>query len=194
MPTDIKPWYLSRTIIGILVSILAKGLAVWGYQISPDLLGDIVTLALTLVSFGGDALAIFGRVRATKAIGRKPGDGPTPLGIGSAMALLLLVGALAGPLAACASREADSPAQRIYALEADYQNVQRAVLAYLASPAALPAVAARLKDAEALAHAAVRAAREAARKGEDVGLPAALAAAREAVERVRRYLEEEAGQ
>lgn len=195
---NIKPWYLSRTIIGVLVSVLAKSLTVWGYHLSPDLQGEIVTLALTAVGFAGDGLAVWGRVKATKAIG-KP-NGGTSAGGGPALAVMLLVATLAGPLAACATPSADSTQQQAYALEADYQTAQRAVLAYVQSEAADPAVVAHLREAEAAVYAtvvAVRAeaaalrrappgSREAERKR--MALAAALAAGREGLTILTRHL------
>jgi len=196
-----KPWYLSRTIVAILVSALAKGLAIWGYALTPDLRGDLVTLILALVGCAGDALAIFGRVKATKAIGRQPGDGDPPLGIGAAVAVLFVVFALAGPLAACATYTAETPQQQAYALEADYQAAQRAALAYVSGPAADPAIAGRVVEAEAAVYAtvaAVRAEAEALRRAPPdspeaarrrLGLAAALAAAREGLATLTRHLE-----
>lgn len=199
----VKPWYLSRTIIGVLVSVLAKSLTVWGYHLSPELQGEIVTLALTAVGFGGDALAVWGRVSATKSIG-KPNDGGPSIGGGHALGALLLAVALAGPLSACATASADLPQQQAWALEADYQSAQRAVLAYVESPGADREVVGRLVEAEAALYsvivavraeaAALRRAPPGSREAERrrMALAAGLAAGREGLAILTRHLQETA--
>lgn len=195
MSTTTKPWYMSRTIIGVLVSLLAKALAMWGYEVSPALEGEITTLVLTAIGLAGDALAIFGRVKATKGIRR-----PRMSGGFAAFLLASMVVVTAGSLSACSFTQAETPQQQAYAIEADFQAAQRAVLGYVTSPDADAEVKARLKQLEAAVYGAVVAMREeaaalrrappesdaAARRR--IALAAAIAAAREAFDALDQYL------
>lgn len=186
MPT--KPWWASKTILGAVIALLAPILGHWGVTITAADQADIVELIATLAAAGGFAVTIWGRITADRPLGRSKDDGGTPLGIGGTMVLLLAVGILAPPLGACATREAETPAQTLYGVEADFQGLQRAALAYVTSDLARPEIKARVKDLEAVAYDAIVAARQAARTGSDVGLPAALAAAQAAIERLRLFL------
>lgn len=180
--TDIsKPWYLSRTVLGILISVAAKALATWGYEIDPALQADLVTLILHLVGFGGDALALFGRVRATRRV-TLGGGGDVAKGL----MLALLLGALVagGPVACAARVETTTSAQAVYALKADFLAAQYAALRYIESPVAAPAAVTAIRAAEGMAYAALVEAEAAAREGADPCLPALLAAADAAVARL----------
>ena len=66
-----KAWWQSRTIIGIVVMLLAQVLKWLNVDIVNEELTDIVTLAMESLGAG---LAIYGRVKARKTIRRtKPG-------------------------------------------------------------------------------------------------------------------------
>lgn len=65
-----KPWYQSRVIWGGIISILAPIAGFLGVEIAPDVASDIATLAATAGGLVGGGLAIWGRLRATKPIGR----------------------------------------------------------------------------------------------------------------------------
>lgn len=68
---DEKAWWQSRTIIGIVVMLLAQVLKWFKVDIVNEELTDIVTLTMESIGAG---LAIYGRVKARKAIRRtKPG-------------------------------------------------------------------------------------------------------------------------
>lgn len=68
---DEKAWWQSRTIIGIVVMLLAQVLKWLKVDIVNEELTDIVTLAMESIGAG---LAIYGRVKARKTIRRtKPG-------------------------------------------------------------------------------------------------------------------------
>ncbi len=71
-----KPWWQSRTIIGAFAVFLGMGLRASGI----DLLNEELTAILTiLLEAGGATLAVYGRVRARKAIKRtKPGGAFNP--------------------------------------------------------------------------------------------------------------------
>ena len=65
--TDEKAWWQSRTIIGIVVMLLAQVLKWLKVDIVNEELTDIVTLAMESIGAG---LAIYGRIKARKTIRR----------------------------------------------------------------------------------------------------------------------------
>jgi hypothetical protein len=82
---DTQPWYLSRGVWGALVSVLATLAAALSHnkvQILPADQDQIVTLVLTLAGAIGGAVALYGRLRATKQITSAPANpnlrGPGP--------------------------------------------------------------------------------------------------------------------
>jgi hypothetical protein len=70
---DSKPLWKSTTFIGVIIMVLAQVAALFGYQFSADDISALTENTDVLVSAGGTAigaaLAIWGRVRATKRIG-----------------------------------------------------------------------------------------------------------------------------
>ena len=60
-----KPWYQSRTIVGIVVMILAQVLRWFKVDILNEELTDIVTLSMETIGAG---LAVYGRVNARKTL------------------------------------------------------------------------------------------------------------------------------
>lgn len=76
MSEETKAWWQSRTIIGIIVLILAQVLKYFKVDIVNEELTDIVVL---LMDFIGATLAIVGRVKARKSIKRTtPGGAFNP--------------------------------------------------------------------------------------------------------------------
>lgn len=67
--TDLKPWYLSKTIWAALVSIAATLGAALGVPIEPEAREGLIEAILQLVSAGAGAVAILGRFSATARIG-----------------------------------------------------------------------------------------------------------------------------
>jgi hypothetical protein len=65
--TEAKAWWQSRTIIGVVVLLLAQVLKLLKVDIVNEELTLLVTLALDTL---GATLAIYGRVKARKAIRR----------------------------------------------------------------------------------------------------------------------------
>ncbi len=66
-----KKWYLSKTIWGVLISVVGKLVAViWGVEIDPaaatHITDTIVVVAGGIGSLAGDALAIYGRTKVGK--------------------------------------------------------------------------------------------------------------------------------
>ncbi len=59
-PTAVKPWYLSRSVIGILVSLIAVITERMGWMVNSD---ELTILVMQLLEFGGLALAFIGTVR-----------------------------------------------------------------------------------------------------------------------------------
>ena len=73
---DEKAWWQSRTIIGIVVMLLAQVLKWLKVDIVNEELTDIVTIAMEFI---GATLAVYGRVKARKTIRRtKPGGAFNP--------------------------------------------------------------------------------------------------------------------
>jgi uncharacterized membrane protein len=69
--TEEKAWWQSRTIIGIVVMLLAQALKWFKVDIINEELTDIVTIAMEAIGAG---LAVYGRVKARKNIRRtRPG-------------------------------------------------------------------------------------------------------------------------
>jgi hypothetical protein len=63
--TDGKPWYTSITIWGLIITGLATLGSVLGYEI-----GDPSGFATEIVQFVGGGIALYGRIRAVKKIGK----------------------------------------------------------------------------------------------------------------------------
>ncbi len=64
-PAGAKPWYLSRAVIGILVSLIAVIAERLGWTVNAN---DLTTLLVQLAEVGGLALAFVGTVRRRTAI------------------------------------------------------------------------------------------------------------------------------
>ena len=64
-PASAKPWYLSRAIIGILVSAVAVFAERMGWMVDSD---ELTILVMQLLEFGGLALAFVGTVRRKSPI------------------------------------------------------------------------------------------------------------------------------
>lgn len=62
---DGKPWYESRTIIAIIVSIIAKICAFAGIEINEE---SMIDLTLLMISASADIVAIWGRSGANQPI------------------------------------------------------------------------------------------------------------------------------
>ena len=60
-----KPWRESRTIIGSIISSIAVGAAMAGVEFDPNQVTELVLGGIALAS---NALAWYGRVKATKII------------------------------------------------------------------------------------------------------------------------------
>jgi hypothetical protein len=72
---DNKAWYASRTIWGVILSIAGKAVAaIFGYEITETDTAQLTDIVVAVVggvaSFVGDLLAWYGRIKATKKIGK----------------------------------------------------------------------------------------------------------------------------
>ena len=63
-----KSWYTSKTIWGSLITIIAMILGAFGYSVGADDQATVTDVLTTIAGFGGTVLAIYGRVKASKAI------------------------------------------------------------------------------------------------------------------------------
>lgn len=66
--TGNKSLLASRAVWGGVIAILAGVAGVAGYAVSPDDQAQLVEIAAAVASALGGAAAVYGRVRATKAI------------------------------------------------------------------------------------------------------------------------------
>lgn len=73
MSEEVKAWWQSRTIVGVIVLILAQVLKYFKVDIVNEELTDIVVLVMDFI---GASLAIYGRVKARKTIKRTRPGGP----------------------------------------------------------------------------------------------------------------------
>lgn len=60
-----KQWYLSKTIVGASITLLACLGGIFGFTVDVQTQGEIVTLIVGAV---GSVIAIYGRVKASKVI------------------------------------------------------------------------------------------------------------------------------
>lgn len=65
---DEKPWYLSKTIWGSLISVAAAFTGMIGMSLDPATQGEIADALVQIVGAAGALLAIYGRLRATDVI------------------------------------------------------------------------------------------------------------------------------
>lgn len=66
--SDHKPWYLSKTIWGALVAILATLGSMIGLEIDQPSQATLVDATLQIVTAAGAVIALFGRLVATDYI------------------------------------------------------------------------------------------------------------------------------
>lgn len=65
-----KSIFTSKTFWGVIVSIISKSLLYFGYEIDSALEQSLNDLIIAVIGLGGDAFAIFGRIKATRVIGK----------------------------------------------------------------------------------------------------------------------------
>jgi hypothetical protein len=99
---DAKPWYLSAGVWGAFVTLLGSALSLLKFRLDPALLDDLRDWVLSLVTLVGGAVALYGRIRATRRLvmAAPPSDGSTKgqnwrMNAAGPLALLLLPAVLA---------------------------------------------------------------------------------------------------
>ena len=63
-----KPWYMSKTVWGSLVAIIASVLGLWDFDMSPADQDRLVEMIVQLIGTAGGFLALVGRFRATRLL------------------------------------------------------------------------------------------------------------------------------
>jgi len=176
-----KPWYLSRGVVGGLVAAVLPLLGLFGVSLSAEDQLQLVNVIVALATSVAGVVAIVGRLKADRPIGKA--DDGFPAGFGHGLAVLLIAVTMVGSLSACAVQQAETPAQRVFALQGQLNGLLATVDHYVHSPdaAARPEVKEALQRATVTAVAAVKSAQAAVRSGRDPAIPAALAAAGAAV-------------
>lgn len=66
--TDTKPWYASVTIWGVIVSLLASVLSLFDLPLDAQLQSDLRDWLLAAATLAGGAIALWGRLRASRRI------------------------------------------------------------------------------------------------------------------------------
>ena len=68
--TETKSVWASKAVWGGLIAVIASLAGIWGYTITPADQASIVELVTSVAALGGGALAIVGRILASKKIGK----------------------------------------------------------------------------------------------------------------------------
>lgn len=65
---ETKSWYMSKTVWGGLIAVAAGAAGAFGYTVAPDDQAQIVEAIVAIATVCGGLLAVFGRVKASKAV------------------------------------------------------------------------------------------------------------------------------
>jgi len=179
-----KSPFTSRTFIGLFVTLLFTVLDRFDVRL-PIEQGELVNV---LVQISGLVLAGYGRIAASKGIALKSSAAKIALAF-----LLVGGGSLAGPVG-CASKtawtaESGTPAQKVFALQSDYNAALMVAATLIDSNQLDDGTVATIRHLDNVAYAALREAQAKVRVKDDPTWPAALAAAREAVEALADYVD-----
>jgi hypothetical protein len=122
---DPKPWYASTGVWGAVVTLAGSVLSLTKVQLDPHLLEEVRQWVLSLVTLIGGGIALWGRIRATRRIGKPPHAAATTL-----LLISLGAGVLALASSGCATTldEAYARADR-----ATYDAVAPEYAGYVAS-------------------------------------------------------------
>lgn len=167
-----------------------------GITLAPETANEYAT---ALVTIGGGLWAIINallikRRNAAQAIIVAQGDNAAPVKTGlPPSASVLLMALLLLPLlslSACNTFKGQiaTDAQRVYAIDTDFQHATRLALGYVESPTADPLVKATIKKLWAAADNALTEAQAAVRAGGDPKMPALISLASDAVNELVAYL------
>ena len=69
---DPKPWYASTGVWGAVVTLAGSLLSLTKVRLDPQLLDEVRQWVLSLVTLIGGGIALWGRIRATRRIGKTP--------------------------------------------------------------------------------------------------------------------------
>ena len=67
---DNKSWWMSKTVWGGIIALIAGAAGVFGYTLLPEDQAALVDGGAALAASIGGVIAIWGRVRASKQIGK----------------------------------------------------------------------------------------------------------------------------
>jgi len=67
---DTKPFWQSKTVIGGAVAVIASILAAFGHPVQADLQTALTDNVFNIVASVGAVLAIYGRFKASKTLGK----------------------------------------------------------------------------------------------------------------------------
>ena len=65
---ETKSMWASKGVWGGIIAVVASAAGIWGYSITPADQANIVELVTSVVALGGGALAIVGRIMASKKV------------------------------------------------------------------------------------------------------------------------------
>lgn len=186
--------FLAGGIAGLVTWLLTLAATAAGVPVPADLMAAAVGLVMgaayylvppaaadVLRRIDGDLKSRFGAPEVHGTVARL------------AVAFLLLGGVAFGGPVACASLqltqpEATSPAQRVYALQADYNTALIAAVGYVESDVASDEAKTAIARLDRIAYQAIRSAGEAVRSGDQVATAVSLATARAALGELAAYV------
>jgi len=70
MEEEGKSWWQSRAIWGGVIAAGAGVVGSLGHMVDPEIQGSLVDVCIALGSAAGGVMAIYGRIKATRAIGK----------------------------------------------------------------------------------------------------------------------------
>jgi hypothetical protein len=187
--------FLAGGVAGLVTWLLTLAASAAGVAIPPDLMTATVGLVMGAVYYmvppaAEDVLRrIDGDLKATF-------EAPEIRGTVAklALAFLLLGGIAFGGPTACASlelsrAEATTPAQRVYALQADYNTALIAAVGYVESDFATDEARSAIARLDRIAYQAIKSAGQAVRSGDHIATAVSLATARSALNELIAYVD-----
>ncbi|MGD9638368.1 MAG: hypothetical protein AB7U85_04850 [Alphaproteobacteria bacterium] len=170
MPALLK----SPTFYAALVIAIANILSYFGFEVGDADKTELSTNLTGLVTSISGLVILWRKIKSTKSS-------------------KIIVFAISLPfalsmLSACAFNAAETSAQKVYALQAEFNVVQEAALAYVTSEQADATIKLTVKRLEGITYASIKAAQNAVVAGNAPALPALLAAGKEALTELTNYL------
>ncbi|MEQ8396439.1 hypothetical protein [Thalassobaculum sp.] len=193
--------FLAAGTAGIVTWLFTLGASAVGIELPDELMKALVGLVMGAVYYwvppsAQDVLRRIDRdLKSTFTVS------PEIRGTAAKLAIaFLLLGTLAlGGVAACASyqltsAEAASPAQKMFALQADYNTALVAAVGYVESDLATPEAKTVIARLDRLAYQAIGSAADAVRSGDDIAIAISTATARAAVAELVAYVSARQGE